>query len=88
MPDAHRVCTPASTTVVGADQDGELFDEDWEYAMVVGMIMYMAANTRPYIAYAVHQAAVHTHAPRASHAVAVKRILRYICGTRDKGIYF
>jgi hypothetical protein len=52
------------------------------------MLMYLAANTRPDIAYAVHQAVRHTHAPRASHAVAVKRILRYLCGTRDKGIYF
>jgi hypothetical protein len=29
-----------------------------------------------------------THDPRASHAVAIKRILRYIKGTKDKGIYF
>jgi hypothetical protein len=86
MSDAHHVCTPASTTAIGADRDGELFDEDWEYATVVGMLMYLAANTRPDIAYAVHQAARHTHAPRASHVVAVKRILRYLCGTRDKGI--
>jgi hypothetical protein len=28
------------------------------------MLMYLAANTRPDIAYAVHQAARHTHAPR------------------------
>jgi hypothetical protein len=88
MSDAHRVCTLESTTAVEADRDGELFDEDWEYATVVGMLMYLAANTRPDIAYAVHQAAIHTHAPRASHSVAVKRILRYLCGTREKGIYF
>jgi hypothetical protein len=88
MSDAHRVCTPESTTAVGADRDGELFDEDWEYGTVVGMLMYLSANTRPDISYAVHQAARHTHAPRAPHAVAVKRILRYLCGTRDKGIYF
>jgi hypothetical protein len=43
--------------------------------------MYLAANTRPDIAYAVHQAARYTHDPRASHAVAIKRILRYIKGT-------
>jgi hypothetical protein len=52
------------------------------------MLMYLAANTRPDIAYAVHQASWYTHAPRASHAVAVKRILCYLCGTHDKGIYF
>jgi hypothetical protein len=68
--------------------DGAPFIEDWEYASIVGMLMYLAANTRPDIAYAVHQAARYTHNPRASHAVAIKRILRYIKGTKDKGIYF
>jgi hypothetical protein len=52
------------------------------------MLIYLAANTRPYIAYAVHQAARYTRDPRASHAVGIKRILRYIKGTKDKGIYF
>jgi hypothetical protein len=50
--------------------------------------LYRAANTRSHISYAVHQAARHTHAPRGSHAVAVKRILRYLKGTKDKGLYF
>jgi hypothetical protein len=81
MIDSHRVRTPAGTTPVGADRDGVLFDEDWEYAN-------LSANTRPDLAYAVHQAARHTHAPQASHATAVKRILRYLSGTCDKGMYF
>jgi hypothetical protein len=50
--------------------------------------MYLSANTRWDLAYAVHQAARHMYAPRASHAAAVKRILRYLSGTRDKGVYF
>jgi phage-related protein len=54
----------------------------------VGMLMYLAENTRPDIVYAVHQAARYTHDSRASHAVAIKRIMRYIKGTKDKGIYF
>jgi hypothetical protein len=52
------------------------------------MLMYMEANTHPDIAYGVHQAARYTHDPRASHVVAIKRIIRYIKGTKDKGIYF
>ena len=50
------------------------------------MLMYLAANTRPDIAFAVHQAARFSHAPRQSHAIAVKRILRYLKETRDKGL--
>jgi hypothetical protein len=88
MENAHKACTIASTTPVGADRDGDPFHELWEYATVVGMIMYLASNTRPDIAYAVHQAARYTHAPKASRAVAVKQILRYLRGTQDKGIIF
>jgi hypothetical protein len=84
----YRVRTPGSTTPVGADHDGDLFHEDWEYATIVGMLINLSANTRPDLTYAVHQATRHTHAPRASHAAAVKRILRCLSGTRDKGMFF
>jgi hypothetical protein len=36
----------------------------------------------------VHQSARHTHAPHASHAVAVKHILRYLKGMKTQGILF
>ncbi len=38
--------------------------------------------------FAVHQACHFTHAPKKSHAQAVKCILRYLVGTADKGIEF
>ena len=41
---------------------------------------------RPDIAYAVHLAARFSHAPRNSHATAVRRILRYLQKTKDKGL--
>jgi hypothetical protein len=75
MESAHRACTPTSTTLVGADHDGEPFDKDWEYATVVGILMCLTVNTRSDIAYAVHQATQHTHTPKASHVVTVKRFL-------------
>jgi hypothetical protein len=50
--------------------------------------MYLSANTQPDIAYAIHQAAHHTQYPRASHALAVKLILRYLQGTKDHGTIF
>ena len=48
--------------------------------------MYLSANTRPDIAYAVHQAARFSHAPRNSHAVAVRHILQYLHKTKTMGI--
>jgi hypothetical protein len=52
------------------------------------MLMYLASNTRPDISYSAHQAARHSHGTRNSHALAVKRILRYLKGTKEKGIIF
>ena len=45
--------------------------------------MYLAGNVYPEIQYAVHQCARFTHAPRHSHAVAVKRIAHYLKGVLD-----
>jgi hypothetical protein len=52
------------------------------------MMMYLASNTRPDIDYAVHQAARYSHGTKNSHALAVKRILRFLKGAADKGIIF
>ena len=87
MVDCRGVPTPATTTPVGTDIHGDKFSETWDYSSVIGMLMYLAGNTRPDIAYAVHQAARFTHNPKDSHAVAVKRILRYLKATSDKGIF-
>ena len=50
----------------------------------VGMLMYLAGNAHPEIQYAVHQCARFTHAPRQSHAVAVKSIAHYLQGVLNK----
>ena len=81
------VKTPAPTTPLGLDVDGDPFSENWEYPVVIGMLLYLAQNSRPDIAFAVHQCARFTHSPKQSHAVAVKRILRYLNSTKDKGMY-
>jgi hypothetical protein len=80
--------TPALGTPLGTDADGALCCENWDYGSVVGMMMYLASNSRPDIAYAVHQCARFTYCPRHSHEEAVKRIVRYLSGTADKGLIF
>jgi hypothetical protein len=52
---------------------------------MIGMLMYLAGNTHPDIAYAVHQAARFMHGTRNSHAAGVKRILRYLKRTKTEG---
>jgi hypothetical protein len=61
MEDCNKCATPAETTPVGAEIDGKAFNETWEYASLVGMLRYLASNTRPDISYAVHQAAMHSN---------------------------
>ena len=87
LEDCNSTTTPATTVPLGLDKDGEVFDEKWDYASVVGMLMYLANNSRPDIAFAVHQCARFTHSPKKSHAGGIKRIVRYLKGTSDKGMY-
>jgi hypothetical protein len=49
--------TPSASTPVAADVEGEPFDEKWEYASIIGMLLYIANNDRPVIAYSTHQCA-------------------------------
>ena len=86
MEDANADKTPAASTPLGKDLEGEDFAEEWGYSSIVGMLMYLANNSRPDIAFAVNQCARFTHNPKKSHGKAVKRIVRYLIGTRDKGM--
>ena len=84
-------CNPKSTPatqVLGKDPNGKPFAESWGYSSVVGMLLYLSGNSRPDIAFAVNQAARFTHDPKDSHATAVKRIVKYLKATRDKGLIF
>ena len=76
---------PAAREPLGIDPDGPPMTETWNYPSIVGMLLYLTTNTRPDIAYAVSQVARFTHAPKQTHAVAVKMIARYLKGTLDKG---
>ena len=63
-------------------------NETWNYASIIGMLMYLSSNSRPDIQFAVHQCARFTHNPKKSHVNAVKRIVRYLIATRDQGMVF
>ena len=84
MSECNPNTTPAALDILGPDVDGTAMEENWEYASIIGMLMYLANNTRPDIAHAVHACARYTHNPKKSHATAVKHILRYLQGTKRK----
>ena len=53
---------------------------------VIGKLNFIAANTHPDISFAVHQCARFCANPKAIHDLEVKRIIRYLIATRDKGL--
>ena len=87
MENCNTCETPAKEEFLTKDEEGEPFSEEWEYASVLEMLMYLT-HTRPDIQFAVHQCAKFTHNPRRSHANAIRKICRYLAGTRKRGICF
>lgn len=57
------------------------------YPRAIGSLMYLMICTRPDIAYAVGKLSRHCENPTEVHWAAVKRILRYIKGTKDSGLF-
>lgn len=78
--------TPAEAKPLTKDEDGEAAQGSFNYASVVGMLLYLSGHTRPDIAYAVNCAARFMFNPKLSHELALKRIGRYLKATRDKGL--
>ena len=61
------------------DRDGELFEENWEYSIIVGILNYLPQTFRPDIAYTIHQYAKFTYSLfKYLHMVGIQIILRYL----------
>ena len=86
MEDCNPNTTYTTLEQLGPDVDGKKMDESWDYISIIGMLIYLANNTRPDIAYAIHACARYTHNPKQIHATAIKHILQYLKGTSEKGI--
>jgi hypothetical protein len=79
--------TPAqSTTILSRDTEGQPHEASWSYRSVIGKLNFLEKSSRPDLAYAVHNCARFSSDPKVIHGRAVKRIGRYLLGTRDKGI--
>lgn len=78
--------TPAESVPLVKDEDGDPAVGDFNYASVVGMLLYLAGHSRPEIAYAVNCCARYMFCPKESHEKALKRLGRYLKQTRDRGL--
>ena len=79
--------TPAaSSKLLHRDLLGKSFKGEFDYRSVVGKLNFLEKGSRPDIAYAVHQCARFSTNPKESHAEAIRHIVKYLAGTKDKGI--
>ena len=81
-------CKPCSTpvdTCAKLSYDGPPVDDSSQYRSLVGALLWITF-TRPDIVFAIQQACLFMHDPRAPHLLAVKRILHYLRGTLDHGL--
>jgi hypothetical protein len=82
-------CKPCSTLVDTqaklSEDDGPPIADATSYRSLTGALQYLTFS-RPDIAYAVQQVCLHMHTPREPHLTALKRILRYLCGSLDYGL--
>jgi len=93
MQDANPVSTPIDPNIKLDDED--LLDEEiitegeqdlrgsYGYATIIGSIMFPSLVGRPDIAYAANRLAQFTKNPKPKHWTAVKRLLRYLKGTKN-----
>jgi hypothetical protein len=86
LEDANPKESPAEYGALPTDREGDPCNEGFNYPSVVGMLIYLASNSRPDIAFAVHQCARFTHHSRLIHEQALKRIGRCLVGTKTKGL--
>ena len=92
MGDCKATTTPMvdrpSEAATPPSQEEEAILRKIPFREVLGALLYLSTCTRPDITFAVNQIARFTSRPRLEHWTALKRVLRYLQGTRGNGLLF
>jgi hypothetical protein len=83
-------CSPTKTPTtpnLNLPRDGEILNQEG-YQHIVGQLMYLARCSGPDIAFATMYLARLSHSPGGEHWKRVERLLRYLNGTRAKGVFY
>nr|CAN69205.1 hypothetical protein VITISV_036606 [Vitis vinifera] len=87
MEEAKTMKTPMSSSIkLDKDEKGKFIDSTI-YRGMIGSLLYLTAS-RPDIMYSICLCARFQSCPKESHLSAVKRILRYLKGTMDMGLWY
>ncbi|KAH1129753.1 hypothetical protein J1N35_001131 [Gossypium stocksii] len=82
---AKKVHTPMVSSAILSKDDGDRLSDPTKYRSLASALQYVVL-THPDIAYAVNRVFQFMHTSTVTHMVALKRILRYLCGMLDYGI--
>ena len=69
------------------NNDNEIFNQE-DYASIIGRLRYAIDCTRLDIAYAVGMLSRFTGKPNRGHWLAIERIMRYLIGTKNYGLFY
>lgn len=85
--DSKPVSTPFDPNLKLYPNNGRAVNQ-LEYSRVIGCLMYAMSSTRPDIAFAVGKLSRYTSNPGQLHWNAISRILKYLKGTINCGIWY
>lgn len=85
MEESKLVATPA---VKENNTTEECLNNSYPFKEAIGSLLYLSCKTKPDLNYAINIQSRHTENPNNKNLIAVKRIFRYINGTKSKGIHF
>ena len=87
MLDCKDMATPMDTNLkLLSDETSELVDMT-QYKQIIGPLMYLT-KTGKYICFVVNTLSQYLVKYRQVHLIATKRVMRYLKGTIDLGLYY
>lgn len=87
MFDSKPVSTPCNTDKKESETINNNIS-DFPYRELVGGLLYLSTRSRPDISQAVNEASKKLENPSKEDIISVKKILKYLNGTRSKGIMY
>jgi hypothetical protein len=87
MEDCKPVITPMQTSCKLSKDDDSKSTDKRQYKSIIGSLLYVTTS-RTYVMQVVGQVARFQAEPKESHVLAVKRIFRYLKGTKEFGLWY
>lgn len=89
MSDSKPVSTPMESNVkLMKSVDGDIRTDQERYCSCIGALLYLSTKTRPDLAFSVNTLSKFSSDPNEQHWCALKRVLRYVRGTCNFGIWY